>query len=143
MNPGNGGSPLSFDLHGTDSTHLAAIRGWAAGILGDLGAPHREDVLLVLTEIAQNAYQHGGGARTLLLTRLAAPCEVRIDVEDNSVVPPRMRTPEPTTFGGRGLFLVDTLSAAWGSRDDLPANSKTVWARVRCDLEHQEPCRRP
>lgn len=138
---GNGIDPASFDLHGTDSGHLATLRRWASGLLGDLGEPHREDVLLVLTEIAQNAYQHGGGARSLRLARVLDPCEVRIDVEDNSVVPPRIKSPGDTLFGGRGLYLVDTLSIAWGSRDALPSNSKTVWARVGCVLSHQEPCR--
>ncbi|MCR6483183.1 ATP-binding protein [Amycolatopsis sp. OK19-0408] len=142
MAPNDGDRPASVDLHGTDSTHLASLRRWAAGLLSDLGEPHREDVLLVLTEIAQNAYQHGGGARWLRLTRLPEPCEVRIDVEDNSVVPPRIRPPGGTAFGGRGLHLVDTLTTAWGSREDAPSNGKTVWARVGCELSHQEACRR-
>ncbi len=135
------GDPELFDLRGTGSADLAAVRRWAARRLGDLGEPHREDVLLVLNELVQNAYEHAGGARRLRLTRRADPCEVTIAVEDDSLVPPRLRAHAGTGFGGRGLYLVDSLSTAWGSRDELPREGKTVWAEVSCALAHQEPCR--
>jgi two-component sensor histidine kinase len=133
--------PDLFDLHGTGSSDLATVRRWAARRLGDLGEPHREDVLLVLNELVQNAYEHAGGARRLRLTRRADLCEVTIGVEDNSLAPPRLRASAGTGFGGRGLYLVDNLATAWGSREGLPRDGKTVWARVSCGLAHQEPCR--
>lgn len=135
------GDPARFDLRGTGSADLARVRRWAARQLGDLGEPHREDVLLVLNEIVQNAYEHAGGARRLELTRHADPCEVTIGVEDGSPTPPRLRASAGTGFGGRGLYLVDRLATAWGSHDDLPSAGKTVWAKVSCTLAHQEPCR--
>lgn len=138
--PGNG-DPALLDLGGTGSADLAAVRRWAARQLGDLSEPHREDVLLVLNEIVQNAYEHAGGARRLRLTRHAEPCEVTIAVADNSLTPPRLRASAGTGFGGRGLYLVDRLATSWGSRDDLPVTGKTVWAKVSCTLAHQEPCR--
>ncbi|MEU8639155.1 ATP-binding protein [Amycolatopsis sp. NPDC048633] len=135
------GDPALFDLRGTGSADLASVRRWAARRLSDLGEPHREDVLLVLNEIVQNAYEHAGGAHRLRLTRSANPCEVTIGVEDSSLLPPRLREVAGTGFGGRGLYLVDKLATAWGSRDDLPVAGKTVWAKVSCGLAHQEPCR--
>lgn len=138
--PSEDGDPALFDLRGTGSSDLAAVRRWAARRLSDLAEPHREDVLLVLNEMVQNAYEHAGGARRLRLTRSADPCEVLIGVADNSLMPPRLRASAGTGFGGRGLYLVDKLATAWGSEDDLPVAGKTVWARVSCTLEHQEPC---
>lgn len=134
------GDPALFDLHGTGSADLATVRRWAARQLTDLAEPHREDVLLVLNELVQNAYEHAGGARRLQMTRHSDPCEVTIGVEDNSPLPPRLRASAGTGFGGRGLYLVDKLATAWGSREDLPSAGKTVWAKVSCALAHQEPC---
>jgi anti-sigma regulatory factor (Ser/Thr protein kinase) len=135
------GDPELLDLHGTGSADLAAVRRWAAVRLGDLAEPHLEDVLLVLNEIVQNAYQHAGGARRLRLAYRPDPCEVTVVVEDGSPDRPRLRPPDAPGFGGRGLHLVDSLAAAWGTEDGTEPPGKSVWARISCALAHQEPCR--
>jgi len=83
---------------------------------------------LVATELVSNAVQH---ARTMLTLRFAHRSRyLLISVEDGSLEQPLLRTPPPgAPVGGRGLLLVETLSARWGS---LPtATGKVVWATLR------------
>ncbi|MBR7830475.1 SpoIIE family protein phosphatase [Actinospica sp. MGRD01-02] len=51
-----------------------------------------------------------------------------IEVYDQDVRMPRVRTAAATDEGGRGLFLVDQLSKRWGARDTR--TGKAVWFQV-------------
>jgi len=51
-----------------------------------------------------------------------------IEVYDQDVRMPRVRTAAATDEGGRGLFLVDQLSRRWGARDTK--TGKAVWFQV-------------
>lgn len=85
------------------------------------------DVLLCVSELVANAVLHAATACVLTIT-----CDdetVRIAVRD--LAPERLpvrRDFERTAITGRGLRLVELLSARWGiDRDDT---SKTVWFEV-------------
>jgi hypothetical protein len=53
---------------------------------------------------------------------------VRIEVGDNSFARPTVRMADVDALGGRGLFLVDSLSSSWGI---YPSRAgKTIWARL-------------
>ncbi|WP_369264645.1 SpoIIE family protein phosphatase [Streptomyces sp. R35] len=96
------------------------MRAW--GVSDDLDA-----VLLVVSELVTNALVHTDGQVRLDLTLINH--RLRISVADNSP-----RTPvKPTNLGweatgGRGIFLVEAMSAAWGT---VPVSGgKQVWSDV-------------
>ncbi|WP_329137343.1 ATP-binding protein [Streptomyces sp. NBC_01476] len=101
---------------------VAVVGGWRPGIPED--ALH--DVELLTGEVVANAVKHTG-----------SPCAVyvhwtgdRVRVEVTDVDP---RLPEPADFGqeqetGRGLYLVDSLAADWGSK--AGPTGKVVWFEV-------------
>ncbi len=102
----------------------AALAEWRLTALAD-------DVDLVISEL--NALLHARGDR-----RAAAGAGIRLDLEydgkavtcrvaDGSPLPPTPEQAGDTAESGRGLLLVDALSAAWGWSHE--ATGKVVWAR--------------
>ncbi|MYT10260.1 MULTISPECIES: SpoIIE family protein phosphatase, partial [Streptomyces] len=94
----------------------------------------REDAmdtaLLVVSELVTNALVHTGGQVRLDLTLIGR--RLRVSVADTSP-----RTPaKPTNIGweatgGRGILLVEAVSAAWGS---VPVSGgKQVWSEIALD----------
>ena len=84
-------------------------------------------VLLVVSELVTNALVHTGGQVRLDLTLINH--RLRIAVADNSP-----RSPfKPTSIGweatgGRGILLVEAMSAAWGT---VPVSGgKQVWSEI-------------
>jgi anti-sigma regulatory factor (Ser/Thr protein kinase) len=97
------------------------------GVLGDrMGIDDVERADLILSELVTNAVVHGNSA-ALVRVRLEAH-SLRIEVDDASPVIPIPR--EPDDYGGRGLRIVDQMTARWGT--ESRATGKTVWAL----LEH-------
>ena len=93
---------------------------WASeGLLADLR--------LMVSELVTNAVLHGE-PDVLFRVFVDAPVRVRVEVHDGSAACPTMRAPHLEGTSGRGLQLVDTVSAAWGTRP-LPAG-KVVWCEV-------------
>jgi anti-sigma regulatory factor (Ser/Thr protein kinase) len=86
-------------------------------------------LVLVTSELVTNAILH---ARTEVgLDVNVDESSIVLEVTDSSpatIPPPRVPDPEDTS--GRGLFLVDVLSDAWGVRS-LDGGGKTVWIRVQ------------
>ncbi|WP_434600531.1 SpoIIE family protein phosphatase [Streptomyces sp. A5-4] len=77
---------------------------------------------LLVSELVTNALRYGEGEiRVRLLRDRTLVCEVW----DGGLVQPRRRRARVTDEGGRGLQLVELLSAAWGSR--RTPRGKTVW----------------
>jgi anti-sigma regulatory factor (Ser/Thr protein kinase) len=90
-------------------------------------AEEADTVLLVVSELVTNALVHTDGQVRLDLTLIDS--RLRIAVTDNSP-----RTPvKPTSIGweatgGRGILLVEAMSAAWGT---VPVSGgKQVWSEV-------------
>lgn len=90
------------------------------GYLGD-----HDDVVLIVSELIDNAFQHGEGAPALGLT--GSPDRVRVEVTDDGATLPATRPSGPT--GGWGLVLVEKLSARWGT-DWLDGGGKIVWCEI-------------
>jgi PAS domain-containing protein/anti-sigma regulatory factor (Ser/Thr protein kinase) len=97
-----------------------ALRAWRVGVDADA-------VLLVVSELVTNALVHTDGPVRLDLTLLGN--RLRIAVADNSP-----RTPiKPTSIGweatgGRGMLLVEAMSASWGT---VPVSGgKQVWSEL-------------
>jgi anti-sigma regulatory factor (Ser/Thr protein kinase) len=110
-------------------SRLAAARKWAAAQLPALSDAARGDAMLVVGELLENAYRHGGGPHQLRIRYQVSPCEVIVAVADRGAGEPRLRVPD--RGGGRGLMLVDAVCAEWGvSRHD---DGKLVWERLDCE----------
>ncbi|MFE6522627.1 SpoIIE family protein phosphatase [Streptomyces sp. NPDC057794] len=86
-----------------------------------------DSVLLVVSELVTNALVHTQGAVRLDLT-LAAD-RLRVTVNDSSPrAPAKPVVVDWESTGGRGLFLVEAMSAAWGS---VPVGGgKQVWSEI-------------
>jgi len=85
---------------------------------------------LLVTELATNAVLHA--ATTYLVgLDLRGDGTLRIGVSDGSVRKPRPREYGVDATTGRGLALVDALSAAWGT--SAREGGKTVWCDVKPD----------
>jgi CheY-like chemotaxis protein/anti-sigma regulatory factor (Ser/Thr protein kinase) len=86
-----------------------------------------DDALLVTSELAANAIMH---AESECLIRVSlTESTLRIDVLDSGAGTPE---PQPRSFTeehGRGLVLVDAVTAAWGL-DMVPGDGKVVWAEL-------------
>lgn len=82
---------------------------------------------VVVSELAGNAIRHGSGRFSVAIELRTN--EVWIGVHDSSPCLPQRREAGPAATGGRGLELVEALSACWGATPEL--NGKTVWAVVR------------
>ena len=82
---------------------------------------------IVATEMVNNVVAH---ARTPMRVLLALHGDtMSVAVGDGSTVIPRFTGPvAPTSYGGRGLLLIDSVSARWGHLA-LP-DGKVVWARL-------------
>lgn len=88
-------------------------------------------VTLVASEIVGNAIRHAGASsdNVLDIGWTVGQDEVVISVEDPSSVLPVPRRATPEAPSGRGLGIIDALSAEWGA--DLTPSGKRVWARIR------------
>jgi hypothetical protein len=85
------------------------------------------DILLAASELVTNAVEHGRGEVALEL-RLRGEC-IRVCVGDGATEQPVLLRLGPKAPRGRGIALVDAVSAAWGSRPG--AGGKWVWAEFR------------
>ncbi|MBB5798156.1 GAF domain-containing protein [Streptomyces caelestis] len=94
-----------------------------------------DTVLLVVSELVTNALVHTQGALRLDLT-LAAD-RLRVTVSDSSPrAPAKPVVVDWESTGGRGLFLVEALSAAWGS---VPVGGgKQVWSEIVVSRREEE-----
>lgn len=99
---------------------VAALAEWEVGDIAD-------DVLLVITELVNNAVTH---AHTPCELRLSvSPATLRIEVIDEGPGTPDPLPPSATRNHGRGLHLVDALTAAWGF-EPIETGGKMVWAEL-------------
>ena len=121
-------SLISFTLPGTPySVQMARFYLQTALSYHDLG-DYIEDTEAVTSELVSNAVMHAG-ARTfgLELLRLTDhPGAVAVAVTDPSPLPPIRCVPAAGDEHGRGLLVVEALSARWGWRPKDPG--KTVFA---------------
>lgn len=85
------------------------------------------DSVIVVSELVTNAITHAPSPGELRLSLL--PDVLRIAVTDSGSGAPEPRHASSTREGGRGLYLVDALTSAWGM-EPLPHGGKMVWAEL-------------
>lgn len=111
-------------------------RAWAHGLLAvRLAPPALDDVLLLLSEVVTNAVTHSDSGRTadgrVTVHVTCNPGVVHVEVTDDgsATSAPAVHVPDAEADGGRGLWLVDLLAAAWGSSRHDEAG-RSVWFEV-------------
>jgi anti-sigma regulatory factor (Ser/Thr protein kinase) len=97
---------------------------FATDLLADLGASLIESIQLMVSELATNAVQHGRTA--FEVTVLRSGDRVRVEVTDDALGNPTMRSPGPDEPTGRGLQIVNLLADEWGVERRV-RDGKTVW----------------
>jgi anti-sigma regulatory factor (Ser/Thr protein kinase) len=129
---------LELDAY-PSAAHLA--RAHAREVLGGWGLLDvSDDIALIVSELMTNAIQSmrgGCGGDPVRLWLLANSTDVAILVWDPATDAPRLRDASPDDESGRGLMIVDALSAQWGwDLPSLPYGGKVVWALL--ELSHTE-----
>lgn len=111
-----------------------SARRFARTVLAQWGLPAlAEDLDLVVSELITNALLHArsnrqGGIRLDLVRRgLSLVCRV----SDGSTLPPTPEQAAETAESGRGLLLVQAVSASWGW--SYEPHGKVVWAEFDLD----------
>ena len=95
------------------------------------GSPVTDDVILLASEVATNAIVHTASGKGGTFTVVVRPGDglIRVEVHDSgSQTPPGVRPAGALTSSGRGLGLVETLTARWGHLGDR--DGRVVWFEV-------------
>jgi two-component sensor histidine kinase len=88
-----------------------------------------DDAALVVSELVTNTLDHADGSHIHVRICRTQEGGVRIAVEDRTHARPQVRRPDCSQERGRGVYLVDAVSARWGT--DLLPWGKRVWAELR------------
>jgi serine/threonine-protein kinase RsbW len=118
---------IAFTLPGTPYS-VQMARSYIPAVLSDhaLG-DYTEDAVMVASELITNAITHANAPEVSLeLTCLEGSRGLAIVVTDPCPLPPVKRDPAADAVHGRGLQLVDALSARWGWQPRHPG--KAVYA---------------
>lgn len=110
---------------------VAAGRHWAVDAARSQGACDAvaDAVELLASEVLGNAVRHGGTAGTLQVHVVRHGSRLRVTVQDRSPELPVVRRVGPAETSGRGMQLVETVAAAWGTHPS-GTSGKTVWFEV-------------
>lgn len=98
----------------------------------DAGRGRCPELLVVVSELVANSVKHGPDGGRIHLSLTDEPGGVRIEVRDEGRPQAIARRPprdDGAYAGGRGLLLVEALSASWGSSP----TPQLVWAVVALD----------
>ncbi len=98
----------------------AVLQGWQVEDVMD-------EVLLIVSELVTNAFEHAQSPCRLRLSLTASG--LRVDVHDEGRGTPDLRAATEQSEHGRGLYLVATFAAAWGT-EQSPEGGKIVWAEL-------------
>jgi anti-sigma regulatory factor (Ser/Thr protein kinase) len=100
----------------------------AAACCGQHEAEVVAEAQLLVSELVTNAVRYGAPPIELQI-RCAGDDHLQVRVRDSEPRTPTPRAAGPDAEGGRGLLLVDLVSAEWGHEDD--ADGKAVWFTLR------------
>jgi anti-sigma regulatory factor (Ser/Thr protein kinase) len=106
---------------------VPAARHFATSLLRDTARDTLEAIELMVSELATNCIRHTDSGFDLTIIRHGG--DIRVEATDQAGGTPTMRSPEPTEPSGRGLRIIDMLSADWGVETGAP-RGKTVWFTI-------------
>lgn len=122
----------TFESH---PANVPVARRFVRQVLGDLGADGALDTAQTLvSELVTNAVIH---ARTAFTVRVSCDGDtVRVSVFDGSRARARVRNYGTDATTGRGLRLLDALSADWGVEPH--GDGKAIWFEVAATGDHDD-----
>ena len=106
---------------------VPAARRFATSVLRGASAEILEAVELMVSELATNCIRHTNSGFDLTIIRIGP--DIRVEATDHAGGTPTMRSPKPTDPSGRGLKIIDMLSAGWGVQSES-GTGKTVWFTI-------------
>ena len=109
-----------------DHAMVGVARRLVGSWLEERGCRSGADAVLVLSELVTNAMVHAADGCMVEVRHRGD--ELRLEVRDRSRQAPVMKVVGPSDIGGRGLHVVDAVSASWGW--EPTADGKSVWAIV-------------
>ncbi|HVE99604.1 MAG TPA: ATP-binding SpoIIE family protein phosphatase [Mycobacteriales bacterium] len=111
-----------------DETAPGRARAFVRRVLEDHGWTYAlENALLLTTELTTNAVVHAGTAVRVDVAGDADTVTVRVQDHTPGRLSGLPRAPDELHEGGRGLYLVDSLSTTWGTEHS--STGKVVWFR--------------
>ena len=119
------GEPVVRHEIDPDERAVAHARRVLYELLRNRGDPIVDDVLLATNELVTNVVRHTGSGGELRVWDRGPGSPLRVEVEDADPTIPVISA-QPQDDGGRGLAIVQAVSAGWGVVP-LPAG-KIVWA---------------
>ncbi|HVF19538.1 MAG TPA: SpoIIE family protein phosphatase [Mycobacteriales bacterium] len=96
-----------------------------------------DNALLLTTELTTNALVHAGTTITIGVGGDADGLTVRVQDHTPGRLAGLPRAPDELHEGGRGLYLVDTLSTTWGT--EHTQSGKAVWFRFQRENADTDP----
>ncbi len=123
---GDGEARVQLSSHPTSA---AAARRFVHEALDGWGCEERDAVLVCTDELVTNAIVHVSSDIEVVVCRRRGV--IRVEVHDASARPPLRRVHRVDADSGRGLRVVEALSARWGV--DPTAGGKVVWFEVPVD----------
>lgn len=89
---------------------------------------HTDDAAIVVSELVTNAVQHAGERGQLRLVLGVTGEVLRLELADGSSVRPLARELTDSDERGRGMHIVDQLTARWGVEEH--GTGKRVWVEL-------------
>ena len=108
-----------------EASSVAEARRFVTESLSGYDPEIAELAALLVSELATNCVRYATGDFDICVEHNGHG--IRIEVSDEGQRRPEMRSPEPSDLRGRGLRIVDELSAAWGVTEHPENAGKTVW----------------
>ncbi|WP_165986187.1 ATP-binding protein [Streptomyces sp. YIM 98790] len=108
------------------------------------GLPHLIDrAALGLTELLANIHRHAGTDKHCTVELVLLRDRLTVSVHDHDPRLPQVRSPGGMATSGRGLALVEAVSADWGMRVRADHSGKSIWFTLTADAVRGRPRQRP
>lgn len=98
-----------------------------------VGSETVEIAVLLVTELVSNAIEHGGG--TAVVDAVIDRRRLRVRVDDDDPTIPSVSVGNLDADRGRGMLLVEALSARWGATPR--EHGKTIWFELDLGGSHE------
>ncbi|MEU7323448.1 ATP-binding protein [Streptomyces griseoviridis] len=135
------GTPVFSKSFLRNAESVRDARQFVRAVLLDLEVPDLADTAeLVVSELASNAVLHARFGSFRVTVGRADGDRVRVAVTDHSRVLPRPVDADESEDNGRGLAIVEAVSAKWGT--DLLNWGKRVWAELEAPPPVELPANR-
>ena len=133
LTPMNAGEPSYVPAQAADACvphrpdSIPAARSFLARLLEGWGLEDQviDDASLLTSELMTNAVQHGSSVVRLQIE--VNDGLLHVGVHDDGDELPHVNDASPTSLGGRGMWLVQSIARDWGSESSDDGPGKTVW----------------